>query len=257
MSKNIGTLLNAARSYDERAHTSRLVSSWSSETSLEYQKATAQLLAEVQDLKEQEETENANPMHSPVARFEAVKGKVQKFMDKLKWLRDQKIALENRIRNLHGELFLLPDSELNEAVQVQRDVVIWNMIGQMTPNERDNQYLRSSETDQTEILRAIQNAPFPLVMDETRLRADDQRAARLQPPRYRTYVELGELVDELTVILGDCLDLGREFGLDVSPINDGLGEKIRETLDFAVQHTRARGKKTLATTAKDVVPAPV
>lgn len=260
MSRNIGTLVNSATAYAERSQASRLVDSWREETGAEYKSVTARLLAEVTALAAQEKTINSKDL-TTTAKFDQTKTAVQDFVNNLKWLRNEKAALETRIGNIYGELFVLPVSKLNETVQAMRDREIRAAISQMPSNERDNAYLRSSETDQTEVLRALQDSPLPLVLDEVRLRADDERAARLQPKRYRGFVEAGELLNELSVILQDCLDLGVAFGLDVPESNDALGPHLRTVLDFAIQHVGGRGKRVLRTSSKDatstdpVVPA--
>lgn len=253
MSKNIGTLANSALAYSQRAQASRLVSTWSQATAEDYQMITNRLLAQVTELAAKEKTENANPNHSPVGRFDKVKIAVQDFIVGLQWLRDAKAGIETRAANIYRDLFILPVSKLNEVVQGQRDAFIWSAIGSLPTNERDNQYLAASEADNVEVLRALQDSPLPLTSGEVRLRADDERAARLFSKRYRNLVELGELLSEVTVILQDCLDLGLAFSLDVPANNDELGPKTRMVLDFAIQHQGGRGKHALKTSAKDVV----
>lgn len=252
MSKNIGTLVNSALAYSQRAQSSRMIGSWSQETAEEYQTATARLLAQVQALAAKEKTENANPNHSPTGLLAAMKTAVNDFITNLRWMRDLKGSLETKVGNLYGNLFILKPSTRPD--QPARYTFIWGVISQMTPGERDNQYLRSSEIDQTEILHAIQDAPFPLVMDEVRMRGDDERVARLQPDRYRKFIENGQLLDEISTILQDALGLGLEFGLDVPPSVDELGPKIRTALDFAIQHQGGKGKRVLRTTPKDAAP---
>ena len=251
MSKNIATLLNAAMSYNERAQASRLVDSWSESTAVEYRAVTAHLLSEVQALAGKEKAENTNPNHSPIAMVNAVTKAVQTFIGGLRWLRDEKGSLETKVGNIFGQLFILPASTRSD--QPGRDLEIRTWLSRMPPNERDNAYLHASENDQTEILRALQDSPLPLISDEVRMRADDARAARLYPDLYRKFIENGELLSEISAILQDCLDLGREFGLEVPPSVDELGPKIRLALDFSLDHaaSRGKGKPMLRTILKD------
>lgn len=254
MSKNISTLVNAAMAYNERAQASRLVDSWSEETAKEYQGVTARLLKEATALQGKEQTANSNPDSSPEGRFKAMKREVQPFIGGLRWLRDEKGALETKVGNLFGELFILPPSTRTD--QALRDGEIRGALWPLPIDERNNQYLRSSESDQVEILRALIDAPLALISDEVRMRGDDARAARLQPSLYRKFIESGELLDEITVILQDALSLGAEFGLDTPPVVDELGPRIRASLDFAVDHAKDRGKKVLHTLFQDAVVAP-
>lgn len=247
MAKNIGTLALSASSYQERSQSSRLVDSWSEETALELQATTARVKSEVTALQGQEKTINSNTTLSDTGKFDQVRIAVQDFITRLRWLRDLKGTLETRCGNVYGNLFILKPSTRNEIVQGLRDAAIVSAIWALPPDQRDVEYLKSSEADLIEVMRALQDAPMPLVSSEVRLRADDQRAARLEPARYRKFIETGELLGEVSAILDDCLDLGREFGLDVKENIDELGPKIRVALDFAIEHVGGRGKKVLHT----------
>lgn len=251
MSKNIGTLANSALAYSQRAQASRLVSTWSESTAEEYQTITNRLLAQVQTLQEKEKSINADSNSSPAGQFKKVKSEVETFITNLRWMRDTKGVLETKVGNLHGNLFILPASTRTETAQGLRDFETRSVIGQMPPNERDNTYLRACESDNVEVLRSLVDAPMPLVVDEVILRGSDERAARIQPKRYKQFIETGELLGEVSAILQDALGLGLEFGLDVPPSVDELGPKIRLALDYAIQHVGARGKKILRTSSKD------
>ena len=253
MSKNIGSLANSATAYSERSQASRLVDSWSGETAQEYQAATARLLLEVTALHGREKTINANGSLSPTGQFDQTKIAVQDFIAGLRWLRDLNGTLETKVGNLFGQLFIasIPKSTRSENAQAMRDHEIRIVISALPPEQRNNEYLRASETDQTEVLRAIQDSPMPLILDEVRLRADDERVARREPKRYKAFIENGELLNEVSCILQDCLDLGREFGLEVTPSVDEVGPKIREALEFAISHVGGKGKRVLVTSAKD------
>lgn len=245
MSKNIGSFVNSCTAFNEHAQASRLIDSWSEEPATELQTATSRLLKEAMALAANEKAANADPNLSITGKFDRVKNYVQDFITNLRWQRDLKGALETRCGNLYGLLFVLTASTRSD--QGQRDAHIWGAFGALPPEERNNGYLRASETDNVEVLRALKDAPLPLVADEIILRADDERAARLQPQRYRTFVETSELLHEISVILADALDLGVAFGIDVKPSVDELGPKVRTAVDFAIEHQGARGKKVLRT----------
>lgn len=251
MAKNIGTLALSASSYQERSQASRLVDSWSEETALELQATTARVKSEVTALQGQEKTINADAGRSDIGKFDLVRIAVQDFITRLRWLRDLKGTLETRCGNVYGNLFILKPSTRNEIVQGLRDAAIVSVIGPLPQDQRDVEYLKASEADNTEVLRALSDAPMPLVTDEVRLRGDDQRAAKLQPQRYLKFVETGELLREVSAILDDCLDLGREFGIDVKENINELGPKMRVQLDFAIEHVGGRGKKVLRTSQRD------
>ena len=241
MAKNIGSLMSSARTYQEQSQTSRLTASWSEKTATEYQKITAHLLADVTPLAAKEKAINGNANLSPIGRHDQVKREVQTFTSGLRWLRDEKGTLETKCGNLFGDLFVLPASTRNEMVQAMRDAQIWSLIGALPPTQRDLAYLRFSEADNVEVMRALQDAPMPLVTDDIRLRGSADRAARLDPQRYQAFIESGQLLDEVAAILTDCLNLGAAFGFDVPVSVDELGPKVRTALDFAMDHAPSEG----------------
>jgi hypothetical protein len=253
MSKNISTSLQVAVALHEHAQASRLIDSLSEESAAQLQAATRRYLSEVTALSGREQVINESE-DSDVRKFNDVKKEVAVFTEKLRWLRDLKGTLETRCGNLFGELFINSIPKSTRPDQAMRDQESRSVIWPLPPNERDNIYLKASENDQTEMLRAIQDAPLPLVSDEVRLRADDARAARLQPDLYRRFSETGQLLNEISVILADGEDLGVAFGLDIPVSKDELGPKIRLANDFAIDHAAShrKGKPARHTTVKDV-----
>ena len=250
MAQNIGSLVNSATTYAERAKASRVVSSWMEETSAQLQALTTRLLSEVTALHGKEHTINANPKLSTNGKFDQVKAEVQAFVNSLQWLRLEKGALETKIGNVFGDLFVLPASTRKD--QPMRDHEIRSLVQPLPPDERSNLYLQASQDDNTEVLRALQDAPMALIANEVVMRGSDQRAARLQPKRYQLFVESGELLNEVSAILDDALSIGEAFGVDVPPSADKLGVKIRTGLDFGISHLGGRGKHVLQEAARAV-----
>jgi hypothetical protein len=243
MARNIGTLLQSATAYQERAKTSRLVERWSEESASRYQLATAKVLDQVQALAAKEKASKTNANLSPTGQVDQTTREVRTFVEALRWLRDLKNFLETKVGNLYGELFVLPASKLDQVVQALRDSQIWTAIGALPQPQRDRDYLRFSQSDNIEAMRALSMSPLPLIADEIRLRGDAERAARLQPKQYRQFIETGQLLNEISAILTDCLDLGREFQIDVKETVDELGPKVRVALDFAIEHASEQGKE--------------
>jgi hypothetical protein len=236
MARNISTLQASTSAYQERSQASRLTSSWSEKTATAYQTIATRVQAAATALSAKEKAINGNANLSPTGQFDAVKQEVVAFLAGLKWLQAEKGGLETKVGGLFGDLFILPDSKLNEIVQALRDAQSWSAIGALQPSERDLAYLRFCAVDNTEVIRALQNAPMPLISDDILLRGSADRAARLDPQRYQTFIETGQLLDEVSAILTDCLDLGQAFGFEAVPVVDALGEKVRTALDFSTDH---------------------
>lgn len=257
MARNISTLLASATAYAERAQTSRLVEWWSEEPAARYQLVASKVLADVAVLSGKEKANNANQNLSPTGQFDQTKRDVKIFLDSLRWLRDEKGSLATKVGSAYGDLFVLSASKLNELVQALRDMQVTGAIGALPPKQRDVEYLRASEADQIEVVRALQNSPMVLISDDVRMRGDDERAQRNDPKRYRQFIENGQLLDEISSILDDCLDLVREFVIDVKENSDELGPKVRLALEFGVQHwlpqDNEEGKLMRDTTQRDAV----
>lgn len=245
MAKTISMLLSTTRAFEEQSRVSRLTESWSQRIAKLCQEITQRALLEATGLSGKERTINANASLSETGKSDAVKASVRTFVDGLGWLRNEKGSLETRIGNLYGVLFILPPSKLNETVQGLRDSEIRSSISALPATQRDIAYLKYSQDINIEVLRALQQAPIQLISDQIQLRANHDRASRQNAEQYQLFIENSQLLNEVSVILTDCLDLGVAFKLDVKPSVDELGEKVRVNADFAVDHPLASSESTL------------
>lgn len=248
MAKNIGTLVNSAATYLERAKESRVIASWTEEAATQYQTVASRFLSEVTALAGRERTVNSNPNLSPTGKHGAVKEAVQAWFSGLTWIKNLVGSLETRLGGLYGPLFVLPKSDRSETTQAIRDWELREELRTLTHPERVKLYVQAAEANDIERLRAVQDVPglVPLVPVEVRLRGDDVRASRIDPEKYRRFVETGELLNEVRTLAMDADNLAREFGLDTSSLAltvDELGPKVREAVNFAADHQYgARGK---------------
>lgn len=257
MAKNIGTLISTAAAYQQRATESRLIESWTQDSAAEFQTIATRFLSEGKALQGREETIRLNRDLSPSGKFNDTKVAVQGWFGSLGWIKNRISALETKAGNNFGELYALPKSDANPVIQELRDQELRGEVRGLEPAERVRGYLIGCEQNDVELLRALLQGPglTPLVPSEVRVRGLDLRASRLDPSRHKAFIEIGELLDLLHAIARESEDLAKEFGVDISKIGltaDELGPKIREVLDFAVEH-QSRGTRSHAATLAEPV----
>lgn len=236
MAKNIGTAERVFGKFYEVAQSSILVNTWTEATALRFQETTNKLWGMAKNLLEIEKKLAADSNLTATGRFNKMKDAVQTFFGDMGWFRTEKRQAGEKIVSLHTKLFTLPASKLNEVAQELRDGELRADLRDLDQPHRDTAYLLAAQRDDIDMLRAFQKAPgaTPLITPELRRRADVERAQRLDPTAYQSFVETSELLEHFQILAREIEDLAKEFQVDVTkiPLTEAeISERIEQMIE--------------------------
>lgn len=214
----------------------------------------AKLQPKIEQLLRQINALLGNDTFSDMGRAEQIAALATASAQSFAWMGVLRDELNAALARLRAQLFAVHSPIKDAVLKELRAQEIRSTLRDLAPQERDVEFLTASQEDRTEVLAALFDDPMGLLIsDDIKTRGLTDRAKRLQPELFATYLDTTLLREEWTGWCEHVAMLLTDLGGDPAAVAKALAVPLDAGMDTGGGRPEVKGvewaRKILASVA--------